>query len=51
MTWNYALAACITVLAFSVFNGYTVPTVISGIALAALIKLGAFKIVSRMKSK
>jgi hypothetical protein len=48
MKWNYAVAACITVLAISVFTGYRIPAVFSGIALLAITKLAGFKIVARM---
>jgi hypothetical protein len=49
MTWNYIVAACLGVLVFSVFNGYVVPAVFSGIGLLALIKVSAFKMVDRRK--
>ncbi|HLQ78168.1 MAG TPA: hypothetical protein VK210_12480 [Terriglobia bacterium] len=51
MMWNCLLAACLIILVISVFNGYSIPAVFSGIALAALIKIAGIKIVARMKRK
>jgi hypothetical protein len=51
MKWNYAVAACMTVLVISVFTGYRIPAVCSGIALLAATKLAGFKIVARMKRR
>jgi hypothetical protein len=50
MMWNCLLAGCLAILVFSVFNDYAVPAVASGIALAALIRVGGVKIVDRMKA-
>jgi hypothetical protein len=51
MKWNYAVAACMTVLMISVFTGYRIPAVFSGIALLAVTKLAGFKIVARLKRR
>jgi hypothetical protein len=51
MKWNYAVAACMTILVISVFTGYRIPAVFSGIALLAVTKLAGFKIVTRMKRR
>jgi hypothetical protein len=48
MKWNYAVAACLTILVISVFTGYRIPAVLSGIALLAVTKLAGFAIVARM---
>lgn len=49
MKWNIVVASCLVVLAVSVFNGYRAPAVISGIAVMALSKFAAIKILARMK--
>ena len=51
MKWNYAVTACMTILVISIFNGYRIPAVFSGIALLAVTKLAGFKIVARMKRR
>jgi len=51
MKWNYAVAACMTVLVLSVFSGYRFPAVFSGIALLAITKFAGVKIVARMKRR
>ncbi len=49
MKWNYIVALCIAVLVYSVFKGYRVPSVFSGIALLAMTKFAGAKIVARVK--
>jgi len=51
MKWNYAFAVCLSILAISVFAGYRIPSVLSGIALLAITKTAAVKIVARMKKR
>jgi hypothetical protein len=51
MKWNFLVALCIAALLVSVFNGYTVPGVVSGIALLAMTKVAGVKIVARMKKR
>ena len=51
MKWNYAVAACLTVLVISVFNGYRIPVLLSGIALLAVTKYAGSNIVARLIRK
>jgi Na+/H+-translocating membrane pyrophosphatase len=45
------VAACMTILVISVFTGYRIPAIFSGIALLAVTKLAGFKIVAHMKRR
>jgi hypothetical protein len=51
MKWNFVVAGCIAVLVASIFYGYRAPAVFSGIALLALSKFAAFKLLAWMKGK
>jgi len=51
MKWNFVVAGCLAVLVTSIFKGYRAPAVLSGIAVLALSKFAAVKLLAWMRRK